>query len=199
MSTSGRVQEKVGSHRSRFTRRGVRPGAYRGLGQLAVLSGLGVGLVLGLCPLWISPAHGLGRGQILLSEKRPPQSVKEARLLRFMGRNKVSVLTRLPGKQSWPVYIVAHLRSNPSRALLSLPHKKRKLFLAFYRRVGKTWVQDNVDDVDFRRAGSRLIRIPYRISKTLGLKIGVQYQLRITLLDGRRREIVLASTSFTLK
>lgn len=147
---------------------------------------------------WTERAAAQARGQVLVTQTPPPKTTNPAAVSLFLKKNRVSVLTKTPGKQSWQAYVFAHLRSVPAADTLNLPQNSGRLHLAFYRQTRRRWIRDNVDDVTYR-PGVKIMSFPYKITASLGLKVGTPYQIKITVLDAKNREVVLAVGNFKLK
>jgi hypothetical protein len=148
---------------------------------------------------WAQPVQAQPRGQVFLTQTAPPTTqVSPARLYRFIRKHRVYTLRQIAGERFWRVYLFAQLRMAPTRALLNLSVNGGRVHLAYYRKVRRRWVRDNVDDVVVK-PGVRFMRISYKMDSSLGLTKGAQYQLRVTLLNRRGREIVLAVGHFMLK
>lgn len=147
---------------------------------------------------WGDTAAAQARGQAVFTQVEPPANAGPAAFKRFLKKNRVTDLKPQPGKRSWRSHVFVHLRSAPAAATLRLPQNGGRLHLAFYRRVRRKWVRDNVDNVTYR-PGVKIMRFPFRFTPSLGLTAGALYQLRVTLLDRRNREVVLAVGYFKLK
>lgn len=157
----------------------------------AALVGAGVGL-------WTQPAKAQSKGQVILTQKPAPEKATATALKRFLKKNRVSVVGKAEGGDSWEVHVFAQLRSKPAAKVLSLAHNGGKLTLAFFHKVKRRWVQAAATQIDYT-AGSRGLRFPFKITQEHGLKPGVQYHLRIGTLDAKKRLTTLAGTYFKLK
>ena len=162
---------------------------------------VGLAVLTGSAAIAVSRADtaaAQARGHAVFTQVEPAADAGPAAVKRFLKKNRVTDLKRKPGKKSWQAHVLVHLRSVPAAAILRLPQNGGRLHLAFYRRVRRKWVRDNVDNVTYS-PGVKIMRFPFRFTPSLGLTAGALYQLRVTLLDRRNRELVLAVGYFKLK
>ncbi len=165
---------------------------------ISFVSGLGIilsGLLVVALP---GSARAQSSGQVILTQTPIPQDLSGRALQKFLRRNKASVLKRLPGSKQWKAYASAKLRRKPPVSLLNLPDNGGRLHLAFYVKNKRRWQYVNVMDINYTPPAT-LIQFEVIIPGDFGLTPGKTYQLRITLLNSRKKEVLLAKTQFKVK
>ncbi len=159
-----------------------------------------LGLVLSAVFLLALPATARAQsaGNVILTQTPIPRDLNGRDLQKFLRRNKVSTLKRAPGSKQWKAYASARLRRKPSVSLLNLPDNAGKLHLAFYVKNKRRWQYVNVMDINYQPP-AKLIQFEVIIPDDFGLTPGKTYQLRVTLLNARKKEVLLARTTLKLK
>ena len=165
---------------------------------ISVVSTLGIVLSALLVLAAPTEARAQSTGDVILTQTPIPPDLSGRALQKFLRRNKVSVLKRAPGSKQWKAYASAKLRRKPSASLLNLPDNAGKLHLAFYVRNKRRWQYVNVMDINYQPPAT-LIQFEVVIPEDFGLTPGKKYQLRITLLNARKKEVVLAKTNLQVK
>lgn len=140
-------------------------------------------------------AHAQSAGQIILTQEEIPTEVSPKELAAFFRKHRKTVLESKGGSTAYQVFMAARLRRRPSAA--DLKRNNGQVHIAIYERVKRKWQYVNVFSVGYTE-GLTLI-VPLQLTHDMGLKKGNQYQMRLTILDSKQREQVLASTDFRLK
>jgi len=140
-------------------------------------------------------AQAQSSGQIILTQEEIPTNVSKKELRKFLRKNKKSVLTQKAGSTSYQLYAATRLRRKPSQA--DLKRNGGQIHVAFYEKQKRGWKYINVMHIGYSQ-GLTLI-LPLKITDDLGLSKGKRYQMRITIFDARKKEVVLARTEFRLK
>lgn len=140
-------------------------------------------------------AQAQSSGQIILTQEKIPTNVSKKELRKFLKKNRKSVLTQKPGSKSYQMYAAVRLRRKPSQA--DLKRNSGQIHVAFYEKQKRGWKYVNVMHIGYSE-GLTLI-LPLQITDDLGLNKGKRYQMRITIFDARKKEVVLARTEFRLK
>ncbi len=154
-------------------------------------------LAAGILTTWTGRARAQAAGEIVLTQTEVPTDLSGRALRKFLARNRVRVLKRPEGASGWDVWVVAKLRRQPSKSLLNLPANAGKLHLVFYERRKRRWVYVNVMNINY--APAKVLIFQVKIPDDLGLVPGKPYQMRLTLLNARNKEIIFAKTNFKLK
>lgn len=161
---------------------------------LAVLT-MGVIAWAGLL-LSSADAQAQGKGQIIVTQKEAPDGASKADMKKFLKKNKVAAATKGEG-DSWDLHLYAKLRSKPAAKILKLEHNGGKLHLGFYKKEKRKWVMAHRSQIDYTE-GSVDMKLPFKVTSEHKLEAG-KYEIRIEILNAKKKAQVLAKTSLTLK
>jgi len=158
------------------------------------------GLIVAAIPvavalLWSGRAQAQARGQIILTQTAIPKNLSGRDLNRFLRRNKVRLLKHETGLKSWKAYVSARLSHRPSVARVNA--NGGKMHLAFYVKDKRRWKYVNVMDINY--APGTILQFQVNIQSDFGVTPGKQYQMRLTLLNASKREVVFARTNFKVQ
>ncbi len=166
------------------------------MARLKLKTFIGLFCTLGVAAIFLpGSAHAQRAGQIILTQEEIPTEVSPKELAAFFKKFGRTVLEPSAGGTSYQVFMAARLRRRPSAA--DLKRNEGQVHIAIYERVKRKWQYINVFSVGYTD-GLTLI-VPLQLTHDMGLKKGSQYQMRLTILDAKQREQVLASTDFRLK
>ncbi|MCD6498954.1 MAG: hypothetical protein J7M25_11735 [Deltaproteobacteria bacterium] len=158
------------------------------------------GLIAAVVPmavalLWSARAQAQARGQIILTQTKIPQDLSGRNLQKFLRRNRVRVLKHETGDKNWRAYVSARLSRRPSVSRVNA--NGGKMHLAFYVKTKRRWTYVNVMDITY--APGAILQFLLNIPSDFGLTPGKQYQMRLTLLNASKHEVVFAKTNFKVK
>jgi hypothetical protein len=140
-------------------------------------------------------AQAQSRGQIILTQTPIPKGVSSKKLRRFLKKNRTKTLKPAPGSKSYKCYVAARLRRKPSNA--DMKRNNGQLHLAFYVRKKRKWSYHNVMHINYSQGA--VLQFQLQIPDGFGIEPGKKYQLRLTILNSRNKEVVLAKTTFSVK
>ena len=158
---------------------------------------LGLTAALGMAAVVFAPdtAEAQASGQIILTQNKIPTNVGKKKLRKFLRKNRKKKISKRPGSNVYQVYVAAKLRRKPSGA--DVKRNGGQLHIAFYKRTKRGWKYANVMHITYSQG--RVLIFPMQISGDLGLEKNKLYQMRLTIFDRRKKERILAKTTFKLK
>lgn len=161
--------------------------------------------ILGLSMLGVAAyAFGTGearaqpKGGIIVTQVPIPKDATKAQMAKFFRKHGKKVVTRAAGETKYKMWVAARLNRQPSQAQLNLPQNGGKIHLVFYKKVKRRWKYLNVMNINY--APGAVVQFAVNIPDGFGITPGKDlYQIRVTILNARNRENILASTNLKFK
>ncbi|MFH2010138.1 MAG: hypothetical protein ABI333_26305 [bacterium] len=143
-------------------------------------------------------AQAQANGRIYLTKEKVPDDVKGAKLRKLLKKQGLSVLQKEGSADSWTANGFAKLSTRPSAKMMKLEHNEGKIQIIVRKKVKRRWVQVKVGDFEYTDK-ARIVRFELSLTDTHQIPTGKKHQLQLVVLNKRKKPVVLARATFSVK